>query len=162
MDHKDIQIGESSYRVGRMKAADGSWIATTFAKRYREYREANPFPEPVIDLNAEPSEPVPAELGYLLSAQFLAEQLSRTEFTEMQSLCLSVCGRYSVKTGTPIPMPILFPNSSWAIPELEYDGPTILQLTKESLAFNIAPFFPGAGSVETIPATDSSQQSSQT
>jgi hypothetical protein len=160
MDHKDIQIGEFSYRVGRMKAADGSWIATTFAKRYREYREANPFPEP--DPNAAPSEPVPAELGYMLSAQFLAEQLSRSEFSEMQSLCISACSRYSNKTGTQVPMPIFLPNGAWAIPELEYDGPTILQLTKETLAFNIAPFFPGAGSAETIPATNSSQLNSQT
>jgi hypothetical protein len=160
MDHKDVQIGESSYRIGRMKAADGSWIATTFAKRYREYREANPFPE--SDPNAEPTTPVPAELGYMLSAQFLAEQLSRTEYTEMQTLCLSVCGRYSNKTGSPLSLPILLPNGAWAIPELEYDGPTILQLTKETLAFNIAPFFPGAGSVGTTPATDSSQPSSQT
>ena len=160
MDHKDIQIGESTYRVGRMKAADGSWIATTFAKRYREYREANPFPEP--DPNAAPADPVPAELGYMLSAQFLAEQLTRSEYLEMQSLCLSACGRYSNKTGSPIPMPIMLSNSTWAIPELEYDGPTVLQLTKETLAFNIAPFFPAAGSVETIPATDSSQPSSQT
>ena len=160
MDHKDIQIGETIYRVGRMKAADGSWIATTFAKRYREYREANPFPEP--DPNAPPADPVPVELGYMLSAQFLAEQLTRSEYSEMQSLCLSVCGRYSNKTGSPIPMPIMLSNSTWAIPELEYDGPTVLQLTKETLAFNIAPFFPAAGSVETIPATDSSQPSSQT
>ena len=159
MNHKDIQIGEFSYRIGRMKASDGSWIAMTFAKRYREYREANPFPE--NESNAAPSDPVPAELGYMLSAQFLAEQLSRAEFLEMQMLCLSVCGRYSDKTGTLIPMPILLPNSAWAIPELEYDGPTILQLTKETLAFNIAPFFPGAGSTETIPATDLNQPSSQ-
>ena len=105
---------------------------------------------------------MPVELGYMLSAQFLAEQLTRSEYSEMQSLCLSVCGRYSNKTGSSISMPILLPNGAWAIPELEYDGPTVLQLTKETLAFNIAPFFPAAGSVETIPATDSSQPSSQT
>jgi len=157
-DHKDITIGEFQYRIGQLKAADGSWIYSTFVKRYRAYREA----QPPQAQEAQPVADVPQELGFAMTAQFLLEQLSREELAEVQRLALLSCGRYSDRTGTPIAMPILLADGRYAIPDLEFNGPVVYQLTQESIAFNIAPFFPGAGSsVSENPATNAQEPSIQ-
>lgn len=166
MDHKDVTIGVSDYRVGQMKAADGSWIYSLFVKRYREFRLAQMQEAPAVV--AQPlavDAPVPEvptpEVGFRMSAEFLIEQLSRTELAEVQTLCLESCGRYNDATGTPKSYPILMADKRFAIPELERDGPTVLELTKESIAFNIAPYFPGAGSGGTTSPASSSPESNQ-
>ena len=163
IDHKDLTIGENQYRIGKLSAADGSWIFTTFVKRYRAYREAQPlqFEAPADNPGIDTAQVAP-EVGFGLTASFLMEQLSREETKEIQSICLGSCGRYSVKTGSPVAMPILLPSGAFAIPELAQDGPAVLELTKECIAFNIAPFFPGAGSNGTpSPAMDSNQPNTQ-
>jgi len=158
MDHKDIPIGEHVYRIGQLKAADGSWIYSTFVKRYRAYREA----QPVQMEQPEATTEVPQEIGFAMTAQFLMEQLTRDELTEVQGICLLACGRYSNRTGTPISMPILLADGRYAVPELQFDAPTIYKLTQEAIAFNIAPFFPGAGSSESVnPATIVQEPSTQ-
>jgi hypothetical protein len=157
MDHKDIQIGEHLYRIGQLKAADGSWIYSTFVKRYRAYQEAQPSTPQTIEAPA-----VPPEVGFAMTAQFLIEQLSREELAEVQQLCLTCCGRYSSKTGTPIAMPILHSDGRYAIADLEFDAPLVYKLTTECVAFNIAPFFPGAGSNSSeTPATIVQEPSTQ-
>lgn len=171
-DFKDITIGEHQYRIGRLRAADGSWIFTTFVQRYRAFTDAQQQaakaqqpddrfesdPKPAIDTtNVDP------EVGFAMTAQFLIEQLSRAELAEVESICLGSCGRYSDRTGTRVALPILFGDGRYAVPDLEYDGPAILELTKAAIAFNIAPYFPGAGSSGAAnPATASSPQSTQT
>jgi hypothetical protein len=158
MDHKDITIGDQQYRIGQMTAADGSWIRLTFVKRYRAYL-ATITPTEKEDAEKAPS--ISPEQGFAMTANFLLEQLTREELAEVQRLSLSVCGRYSVKTGTPIAMPVLMSDGRYAIPDLEFDGPTVLQLTQETVAFNIAPFFTAAGSNQTPATVDSSQPSIQ-
>ncbi len=160
VDHKDVVIGENQYSIGLMSAADGSWIFSTFVKRYRTFQESQPAAVQVQSTGDVPA--VPPEVGFAMTAQFLIEQLSREELAEVQKMCLATCGRYSTKTGIPIAMPILFKDGRFAASDLEHDGPTVLELTKQSIAFNIAPFFPAAGSSETqMPAPDSSQPSIQ-
>ena len=150
MDFKDITIGEEKYRIGKLKAADGSWIYMTSRRKYQEYQTANP--QPVAEETdqskafAELPQDTRNELGAAMSAEFMAQYLSRTELAEVQRICLGVCGRYSDRTGTMIAMPVLFPDGRWAIADLENDGPAVLELTKHCIAFNIAPFFPAAGS----------------
>ena len=164
MDHKDITIGEHQYRIGQLKAADGAWIYSTFVKRYRDYQASQPpQPEPPpVDPDAQVAPPVPPEQGWAMTAQFLVEQLTRSELADVQKLCLASCGRYSSRTGTPIAMPLLMADGRFAIPDLEFDGPAVYRLTSESIAFNIAPYFPGAGSsMGTNPATTSEEPNSQ-
>jgi hypothetical protein len=159
MDHKDVQIGEHLYRIGQLKAADGSWIYSTFVKRYRAYQEA----QPASSTNGTQEAPTVApEVGFAMTAQFLIEQLSREELGEVQQICLTSCGRYSSKTGTQIAMPILHGDGRYAIADLEFDAPLVYKLTTECVAFNIAPFFPGAGSSSSeTPATIAQAQSTQ-
>lgn len=166
MDHKDVTIGAFDYRVGQMKAADGSWIYSLFVKRYREFRIAQMQESPTTTEETPASDsPAPAmptpEVGFRMSAEFLIEQLSRAELAEVQAMCLESCGRYNDASGTAKSYPILMSDGRYAIPELERDGPTVLELTKESIAFNIAPYFPGAGSGGTTTPANSSPQSIQ-
>ena len=159
-DHKDVTIGDSLYRIGLLKAADGSWIYSTFVKRYRAYQETQPAPIP-LPSDAPPAPDVPVEAGLAMTASFLTEQLSRTELAEVQNICLSVCGKYSSATGNPVAMPILLSDGRFSSPDMAYDGPTVLELTKQSIAFNIAPFFPGAGSSGSTSPADLIAQSTQ-
>ena len=159
MDHKDITIGDQQYRIGQMTAADGSWIRLTFVKRYRAYLATI---TPTDQEAASEAPTITPEQGFAMTANFLLEQLTREELAEVQRMSLAVCGRYSVKTGTPIAMPIFMSDGRYAIPDLEFDGPTVLQLTQETVAFNIAPFFTAAGSSQTPATADSSQPSTQT
>ena len=156
---KDTTIGDNQYRIGQLKAADGGWIFSTFVKRYRAYKEAQPDTEAQQEIVAAPVDP---EVGFAVTAAFLVEQLGRGELAEVQTLCLGVCGRYDSRLGSPIAKPILFADGRYAIPDLEFDAPTVLELTKQCIAFNIAPFFPAAGlNANQSPALDSSQPSIQ-
>ena len=156
---KDTTIGDNQYRVGQLKAADGGWIFSTFVKRYRAYKEAQPDTEAQPETIAAPVDP---EVGFAVTAAFLVEQLGRGELAEIQALCLGVCGRYDSRLGSPIAKPILFADGRYAIPDLEFDAPAVLELTKQCIAFNISPFFPAAGSnVNQNPALDSSQPNTQ-
>ncbi len=156
---KDVTIGDNQYRIGQLKAADGGWIFSTFVKRYRAYKEAQPENEAQVEIVAAPVDP---EVGFAVTAAFLVEQLGRSELAEVQALCLGVCGRYDSRLGSPIAKPILFADGRYAIPDLEFDAPAVLELTKQCIAFNIAHFFPAAGSnVNQNPALDSSQPNTQ-
>lgn len=164
MDHKDTTIGGNSYRIGLLKASDGSWIYSSFVKRYRDYvmaEAAKPTAAPAEDNGEEAAAPPtpPREVGFYLSACFLVEQLNRTELAEMETLCLGSCCRYNGATGTLIALPLLMSDGRLAIKDLEYDGATTLELTKQTIAFNIAPFFPDPGLSAKLDPGDSSQQS---
>jgi len=150
MDFKDLTLGDQQYRIGKLKAADGSWIYMTSKRKYQEFLAANPQQTPTDTAQSEAFAALPQEtrneMGAAMSAEFMAQYLSRTELAEVQRICLAVCGRYSDRTGTPIAMPILMQDGRFAIAELENDGPVILELTKQCIAFNITPFFTAAGS----------------
>jgi len=150
MDFKDVPLGEKQYRIGKLKAADGSWIYMTSKRKYQEYLALNPQPEQEETEQSKAFAALPEdtrnEMGAAMSAEFMTQYISRTELAEVQRICLGVCGQYSDKTGTPIAMPIVREDGRWAIPDLESNGPVILELTKQCIAFNIAPFFPVAGS----------------
>ena len=111
MDFKDLTIGDGQYRIGKLKAADGSWIYMTSRRKYQEYQTANPQPVTEETEQSKTFAELPQEtrnaLGAAMSAEFMAQYLSRSELAEVQRICLSVCGRYSDRTGTPIAMPLL-------------------------------------------------------
>jgi hypothetical protein len=148
-----------------MKSADGSWIYSTSKRKYQEYLTANPQPATEETEQSKAFALLPQEtrneLGAAMSAEFMTQFLSRTELAEVQRICLGVCGRYSDRTGTLLAMPILMPSGSFAIPELENDGPAVLELTKQAIAFNIAPFFPVAESSGVTTSADSAEPITQ-
>jgi len=167
MDFKDVTLGENQYRIGKLKAADGAWIYMTSKRKYQEYLALNPQTSTATEETdqskafAELDEKTRNELGAAMSAEFMTQYLSRTELADVQSICLSVCGQYSNRTGTPIAYPIKREDGRWAIPDLESNGPVILELTKQCIAFNIAPFFPVAESNGLKTSADSMEPSIQ-
>ena len=140
---KDVTIGEHEYKVGRLKAHAGAWIISLLRGKAQAsgLKRAEASPEPAKDA------PQPSfEEGLMATTVYLIGQLSFEEMKAVQDLCLEQCAQYEAIGGKQIPMPILAGPGRWAIADLEYDGPTVLSLTRECLAFNIAPFFTLPGS----------------
>lgn len=160
-EFKDIVLAGNTYRIGRLKASDGSWIFTTFTARYREYVLAHPpqekpenYTEDRIPTQLETVNISPED-GFMMTAQFLLENVNRAETEEIQKLCLHKCFQYGDRSGEMLPMPILFPDGRFAIASLEYQGSVVFELTKQCIAFNVAPYFPDADqSGVARPATD--------
>lgn len=149
--HKDESIGGTMYRIGKLSATDGAWVAILLTAKMREaaQKEAEKAPKPSKRIKASTEPPAPVatpiisyEEGMMMSATFLVAQLSRTELAEVQAMCLARCFIVEEMAGVPVPVAVRNEMGHWANEDLEMDGPVILELTKRSLAFNIAPFFP--------------------
>lgn len=138
---KDVSIGETTYSVGLLPAAEGAWIYTTFVARYRALASPGSKPE---ESTAEPT-PVDMDVVSMGAASFMVDAMSREELRETMQFCLAVCGRYTSATGTNVALPVLMPNGKFALPDMEFDGPVCRRLLLECLAFNIAPYFTVAG-----------------
>jgi hypothetical protein len=153
---KDVTINERTYQIGRISAIDGAWILGRWTEKWAHARAqmitqgvTSGQPDPQWNPEAAAKAPTPKrEDATLAMAAFLIPKLSRAELAEIQPLCLSRCSRYEEAAGRQMPMPIMTPNGTWAVAELEYDGPTVMRLLQESIAFNIAPYFPEPGSIE--------------
>lgn len=142
--HKDVTVGGVDYRVGRMKAHVGAWIMSVLRSKMQGVATAT-------DADAAPAEgerPQSSfEEGLMATTVFLIGTLSFDEMAKVQGLCLERCDMYErIGDKAPVPMPILSGPGRWTHADMEYDGPTVLSLARECLAFNIAPFFTGAGS----------------
>jgi hypothetical protein len=158
--HKEVTVSGRSYRVGRFLPEDGTWIVQMLTTKMRLERER------VSLLGAAPAAVQPAPLpakhdhhdghphetsledrqaevaaGMMMTATFLIAQLTREELRDVMKLSLQHCDRMEQPDGSPVTIPMaVMLGSRYAIPEMQYDGPTCLQLTKEAVAFNIVPF----------------------
>lgn len=142
--HKDVTVNETEYRVGRMKAHVGAWIISLLRGK-TQASAVRRAAEPVGEVEESDARKPSFEEGLMATTVYLIGQFTFDEMRQVQDLCLEQCARYEEIGGKAVPMPILAGPGRWAISELEYDGPTVLSLTRECLAFNIAPFFTGAG-----------------
>jgi hypothetical protein len=147
MKYKDTTINGVKYRLGRMSAGDGSWIALLLTEKIRKAREAEGRREMTakdVEKAVEDAKGVDKEQVMITTAIFLVAQLSRKELKDVQAVCLESCSVIELMASAEVPFPIM-EDGIWKRRELEFDGPTVLQLTKESLAFNVSPFFSGTG-----------------
>lgn len=161
---KDVPTSDGDYRVGRLNAFNGSWISVLLTERLREAKETEArslLNTPTVSRGdppaATPTPKAPAltpEAGFMMTAHFLISKLNRAELADVQLACLQVCSK--IEPGGPLP--VIVDENRWAYEEMEFDAPLVMELTKQALAFNIARFFPEAGS-NAAPATpaDSSQ-----
>ena len=67
------------------------------------------------------------------------KKMSREEFTEIQGECLKVCTE-TLKAGD---TPIINPNGSFGVSDIETNLTLVLALTVNALVFNISCFFEG-------------------
>lgn len=158
---KDVPVADAMYRVGRLTAADGSWVSVMLTDRLRTQREAEakailatpttanqpepPAPDAVTDPAAQKIAGLSMEEGMLMTASFLVSKLTRSELAEVQMMCMQVCSKMEPVGETMQPMPLIINGNQWVDAEMEYDGATVLTLTKHTLAFNIVRFFHAAG-----------------
>jgi hypothetical protein len=160
---KDVPVADAMYRIGRLTAADGSWISVMLTEKLRGAREAEAksmlaTPTTATRVEAPPAAteepagsaaPVIPQMtideGMMMTASFLVTKLNRAELADVQMMCVQACSKMEPVGDTMQPMPLIVNGNQWVDPEMEYDGPTVLQLTKEVLAFNIVRFFHAAG-----------------
>lgn len=158
---KDVPVADVMYRIGRLTAADGGWISVMLTEKVRSAREAEaramlatpttanrveaPAPEQVAGSAAPAIPQMSLDDGMLMTATFLISKLNRTELADVQMMCVQACSKMEAVADTMQPMPLIVNGNQWVDPEMEYDGPTVLELTKQVLAFNIVRFFHAAG-----------------
>lgn len=125
---KDIPLGDRKYRIGRMSARNGSWVAAQLMTKMLPGIAAKM-------MEAMLATPLPAGRS----------ELSEAEFHNIQDHCLAVCSRLEMNGDQAFYMPLVSEQGTWAIKELEDDAFTVLSLTVHALIFNILPFFEGGG-----------------
>jgi hypothetical protein len=131
-DFKDIEIEGVRYRVEKIPAMTGCWIATQlFTKMMPMGMETQAGIENLP--NNRPS-------------------MTEQEFYDLQSYCLMACKRYETVGSTEVAMPVMSEKGKFAIPELIYDLTTIIGLTVHVLAYNVSTFFKG-GALKALVAT---------
>lgn len=155
--YKEETINGMEFHIHRLPADVGAWITVLLTAKMRAQREAEAAvpakpargakakAEKDAAANAEAVSNMDYEAGMYMTASFLVGNLTRQEMTEIQSLCMESVRRIESQAGKMLPMPI-FEQGRWFADDLEYDGPTVLELMKRVLAFNIAPFFPAPAS----------------
>lgn len=71
--------------------------------------------------------------------------LDYDKYCFVQSKCIAACSRMEDRGGTELPMPIVNDSGQWAIPEIKDNLSLVVQLTVETLVFNLSDFFAEGG-----------------
>jgi hypothetical protein len=151
-------IDGKRYQIGRLSAADGSWVVSLLTNKMRAARQATPLEVgPPDEQAAEALSKISLEEGMMQTASFLVTQLSRSEIAEVMEMCLQRCSYVQKHGDSEAPMPIMS-GSLFSYEEIENDGLLCLELTKRCLAFNIAGFTTADESSSTRPASVGSNQ----
>ena len=75
----------------------------------------------------------------------LVTGLNRKDFEEIQTLLLKRVQLLREKDGVPLPEPIIMADGSFVDEELEYSTAAVMNLTVQSVMFNVGDFFAEAG-----------------
>ena len=125
--YKDILLGENHYRVGKMTARDGSWVAMQFASYVLPSAAQSAAGMVGANLPSMPNR---------------SRTMTEAEFHNIQDHCLAVCTRKRVEpTGVEVFYPLIHDSGRWNFPDLETDVVSIMVLTLQALWFNVSPFF---------------------
>ena len=123
---KELVLGENSYRIGKMTARNGSWVASQFASY-------------VLPAAAQSTATL---IGTSLPNSSNRRTMTETEFYNLQNHCLAVCSRKRVElNGSEVYYPLIHDSGRWNFEDLETDTVTVIVLTIQALMYNIAPFF---------------------
>ncbi|WP_371378918.1 phage tail assembly chaperone [Sporomusa aerivorans] len=118
---KIITISNRKFKIEKMDALTGSYIAFTLAEKF-------------LPMGLE------AKAG-LANMPKDRTMLSRTEFAQLQKDCLGVVSEVLPARAAPV----IAENGSWGVENIAKDTRLVLLLTVHALAFNIAGFFDGEG-----------------
>ena len=156
MNHagKTVTIHGADYLVGLLSAFDGNWILGRWTEKWGEGRAAAaaaaahsaPQPDGGAQVPPKAARGPERDEAMLAMASFLIPKLTRDELRVVQDICLCSCSRFEEVNGRQVAMPIMAGPGVFAVAELERNAPVVLELMRQSIAFNIAPFFPDPGS----------------
>jgi septum formation topological specificity factor MinE len=139
---KDVTLGVSRYRISRMNASTGSWLLFKLLDSLRK----------IMTDGSQDTQSAPQEIGTEQREQAanaliqgMLMTLDKGLFDQVQREALNVVGQYTAIGEKEVVLPVLMANGTVAIPELRNDIVSIVQLTSQSLYFNLSPFFLGDG-----------------
>jgi septum formation topological specificity factor MinE len=139
---KDVALGVSRYRISRMNASTGSWLLFKLLDSLRK----------IMADGSQDTQSAPQEIGTEQREQAanaliqgMLMTLDKGLFDQVQREALNVVGQYTAIGEKEVVLPVLMANGTVAIPELRNDIVSIVQLTSQSLYFNLSPFFLGDG-----------------
>jgi septum formation topological specificity factor MinE len=139
---KDVTLGVSRYRISRMNASTGSWLLFKLLDSLRK----------IMADGSQDTQSAPQEIGTEQREQAanaliqgMLMTLDKGLFDQVQREALNVVGQYTAIGEKEVVLPVLMANGTVAIPELRNDIVSIVQLTSQSLYFNLSPFFLGDG-----------------
>src|SRR5215469_7346064 len=123
--YKDVQIGEHSYRIAKMTARDGCWLAM----QVMSYM----MPAAVQVVAAQMGSPIP------VTGQ--SRTMTEAEFHNIQDHCLAMCTRAKQEANAIVWYPLFHDSGKANFDDLESDVVTFMVLTIHALLFNLKPFF---------------------
>jgi hypothetical protein len=110
--HKDITVGDRPYRLTKMDPRLGCFLFTTLSSK------------------ADDNKQLMSSLGHC----------TKDEFDEIQSLALRFVFYTDKSGGEEFHIPVIGANGMWADKNLQDDPSELLQVTIQSLLFNLKPF----------------------
>ena len=124
--YQDVEVGGKKYRLTKMDARTGSYIAAKLAL----------LAAPLLKKGGSVDDNAMAAL---------VPGLNRKDFEEIQTLLLKRVKLLREKDGIFLPEPILKADGSFVDEELEYSTAAVMNLTVQSVMFNVGDFFAEAG-----------------
>lgn len=124
--YQEVEVGGKKYRLTKMDARTGSYIAAKLAL----------LAAPLLKKGGSVDDNAMAALIH---------SLNRKDFEEIQTLLLKRVKLLREKDGVSLPEPILMADGSFVDEELEYSTAAVMNLTVQSIMFNVGDFFAEAG-----------------
>ena len=121
-EFKDVEIRGKKWRVGRLDARTGSYIASVILMQ-------------VVPMGLD------SQLPNLPSGR---EIMPKATFLDIQTECLKVCFELQQAGQNILPVAVILPDGRWGVSEeSQTDISTMLTLTIQTLKFNLTDFFQG-------------------
>ncbi|MGG3012298.1 phage tail assembly chaperone [Brevibacillus parabrevis] len=147
--HKDVQIGERTFRIKKFPAKTGSFVLIKVTKIL-----APLFAGFKPNLNAKSPEDFKFDDFDFTSAIEQLSSISEQDFNYLQEQALKVC--YEVLPAGLAP--VLNENGMFGVENLEDDTATVMALMVHALGFNVTSFFQGSGLTGVVMSLVSNRQ----
>lgn len=116
--YKTVEVGGAKYRISKLPAMTACYIGTKL----------------MLGMGGGSGD---------ISAA--VSSLTKPCFFEIQGECLRAVNKLTEANGSIMPEPLIRADGRFVDPDMEYDLPTVFQLTVEVLMFNVSGFFGGKG-----------------
>lgn len=127
--YKDIEVNERNFRLNKLDARTGSFMLFKLMKIltpiFKNIKEDSLKDMKLEDLN----------ISQIAESLF---DLPEKEFSYIQDNCLQVVEEL-LPAG---PQKVLSKHGEWKVLNIEFDTPLVMNLTIQSLVFNVSSFFP--------------------